>query len=228
MEILKKTKQQLMVYRQAVLREAFKGEWELFKAEDVCYFITKGTTPPNNKQYSCGEFPFIKVYNLTFNGSIDFSIGPTFIDRDTHTGSLSRSAAFPGDVLMNIVGPPLGKIAIVPNTYAEWNINQAIARFRCGNKLYNRYLAYYLMLSQTIEKMKSHAKATAGQLNLTLETCRNVEIPIPPLETQKRIVRDIESSLSVCDSIEQTIDATLQQAEALRQSILKKAFEGEL
>lgn len=227
-ETLKKAKQQLAVYRQAVLKEAFEGEWELSKAEDVCYFITKGTTPPKSKQYSCGEIPFVKVYNLTFNSSLDFSIEPTFIDRSTHTGFLSRSIVFPGDVLMNIVGPPLGKIAIVPDTYAEWNINQAIARFRCKNNLYNRFLAYYLMFSQTIEKMRSHAKATAGQLNLTLETCRNVEIPIPPLKTQKRIVYDIESHLLACDSIEQAIDAALRQAEALRQSILKKAFEGNL
>ena len=43
-----------------------------------------------------------------------------------------------------------------------------------------------------------------------------------------RVVEIIESKLSVCDSIEQTIDTALQQAEAMRQSILKDAFEGEM
>ena len=48
------------------------------------------------------------------------------------------------------------------------------------------------------------------------------------LEEQQRIVEEIESRLSVCDKLEETINASLKQAEALRQSILKQAFEGKL
>lgn len=227
-ETLKKTKAQLAVYRQAVLKEAFSGEWEHHKAEELCFFITKGTTPKKDELYSKGEIPFIKVYNLTFNTTLDFSIDPTYVSKDTHNGFLSRSIVYPNDVLMNIVGPPMGKVSIVPSTYKEWNINQAIARFRCKEELNNKYLAYFLSFSTTVEKMKSKAKATAGQFNLTLEICRNIDIPLPPLNKQKEIVDKIESRLSVCDSIEKTIDAALQEAEALRQSILKQAFEGGL
>lgn len=227
-ETLKDTKAKLEVYRQAVLKEAYKGNWKKIKLEKLCYFITKGTTPSKENLSSTGEIPFIKVYNLTFNTSLDFTIDPTFVPRITHTGFLSRSIVYPGDVLMNIVGPPMGKVSIVPSTYPEWNINQAIARFRCNDNLNNKYLAYYLTFSETIEKMKSKAKATAGQFNLTLEICRNIEIPLPSAEKQRTMVSKIESRLSVCDSIERTIVASLQQAEAMRQSILKQAFEGRL
>ena len=227
-ETLKRVKRQLTVYRQAVLKEAFEGDWDYYKAKDLCYFITKGTTPKKNELLASGDVPFIKVYNLTFNTSLDFSIEPTFVSKLTHTGFLARSIVYPNDVLMNIVGPPMGKVSIVPNTYPEWNINQAIARFRCTDLLDSKFLAYYLLFAPTVEKMKSQAKATAGQFNLTLEICRNIEIPLPPMKEQQRIVLEIESRLSVCDSIEQTVDAALQQAEAMRQSILKKAFEGRL
>ena len=74
--------------------------------------------------------------------------------------------------------------------------------------------------------MTKKTKATAGQQNLTLEICRNILIPLPNINAQHRIVGKIESRLSVCDSIEQTVDTALAQAEAMRQSILKKAFEG--
>ena len=58
---------------------------------------------------------------------------------------------------------------------------------------------------------------------------REFEIPIPPtLEEQQAIVSEIESRLSVCDQLEKTIGDSLKKAEALRQSILKKAFTGEL
>ena len=48
------------------------------------------------------------------------------------------------------------------------------------------------------------------------------------MEKQEEIVSIIEARMSVCDSIEHTVDTALQQAEAMRQSILKDAFEGRL
>jgi restriction endonuclease S subunit len=51
---------------------------------------------------------------------------------------------------------------------------------------------------------------------------------LPPLKEQKQIVREIESRLSVADNLSESIDQSLQQAQSMRQSILKKAFEGKL
>jgi len=56
----------------------------------------------------------------------------------------------------------------------------------------------------------------------------NYEIPLPPPDEQELIILEIESRLCVCDKMEETISTNLRQAEALRQSILKKAFEGRL
>ncbi len=56
----------------------------------------------------------------------------------------------------------------------------------------------------------------------------NLEIPLPELKEQNQIVQEIESRLSVCDNVEQSITQSLEKAKALRQSILKKAFEGKL
>ncbi len=228
-ETLNKTKEQLAVYRQAVLKKEYSGDWSFDKAENLCEFITKGTTPKKSEMFSGnGEVPFIKVYNLTFDNSLDFTIDPTYVSKETHEGFLVRSKVLPGDVLMNIVGPPMGKVSIVPDKYPEWNINQAIARFRCKEKLLNKFLAYYLGFAETVEKMMKQSKATAGQFNLTLEICRNIMIPVPDYVTQEKIVYEIETKMSVCEEIERTVDEALQQAKAMRQSILKEAFEGRL
>ena len=234
-ETLQTIRQQLRMYRQAVLKWAFEGNYiniditDVRKLEDLCFFITKGTTPAKMEMTSNkGEIPFIKVYNLSFDGTLDFSIDPTFVNNETHNGFLARSKVYPSDVLMNIVGPPLGKVSIVPEKYAEWNINQAIARFRCNNELNNKYLSYYLLSQKTIETISKKSKATAGQFNLTLEICRNIEIPYCSLSEQERIVAEIESRLSVCDKLEQIVDENLNKAQALKQSILKKAFAGQL
>ncbi len=228
-ETLNATKAQLKLYKQAVLKSAFSRCIELKKAEDLCFFITKGTTPKKAEfQLEDKSIPFIKVYNLTFDGSLDFTIEPTFIAKSIHETSLARSIVYPGDVLMNIVGPPMGKVSIVPSSYDEWNINQAIARFRCKEELNNRYLAYFLMSSETVEKMSKQTKATAGQFNLTLETCRNIDIPVCSINEQLRIVDNLDTQLTAYNNIEKTVNDALQQATSMRQSILKQAFEGRL
>ena len=61
-----------------------------------------------------------------------------------------------------------------------------------------------------------------------IKEIRPIPILLPPLQEQHQIVREIESRLSVCDKVEQNISEALEKSEALRQSILKKAFEGKL
>ena len=211
----------------AELPELPKG-WVYVRAEEITGFITKGTTPRKELLFDKkGEIPFIKVYNLTKTGFLDFSVNPTFVNRDTHNGFLARSKVYPGDVLMNIVGPPLGKVSIVPSTYPEWNINQAIAIFR-GKLVSNKFLAFYLAHEPTVRLMMRKSKATAGQFNLTLEICRETLIPFCSQEEQKEIELLIEAQISEVDQLDQNIIAALQKSEALRQSILKRAFSGRL
>ncbi len=77
-------------------------------------------------------------------------------------------------------------------------------------------------------KLKDDNVSGSAYNALTIETMKSFELPIPYLEIQNTIVQEIESRLSVCDKIEESIEQGLKQAEALRQSILKKAFEGKL
>ena len=68
----------------------------------------------------------------------------------------------------------------------------------------------------------------ATKAGLGLDDIRNLIVPFCALGEQNQIVQEIETRLSVADKLEETITQSLQQAEALRQSILKKAFEGKL
>jgi restriction endonuclease S subunit len=243
-ESLKTAQQQLKVYRQAVLKYAFEGKltnpevregelpkgWEVSFTGKVLDVINNGYTP--SKQYlaeGSGEVPFLKVYNLNFDGTLNYKKNPTFIPREIHNKDLKRSKCLPGDVLINIVGPPLGKVSIVPDLYPEWNINQAIVLFRPNDKLTSKYLSYFLQSPVTIDWLEQTSKATAGQWNVKVSTCREIPITFPVAKAdQDKLVQEIESRLSVCDKIEESIAQSLQQAEALRQSILRKAFEGRL
>lgn len=210
------------------LSELPKG-WRWTRAEQLCDFITKGTTPDKQKLFSqSGQIPFIKVYNLTHHGALDFKVNPTFINEETHSAELARSKVFPGDVLMNIVGPPLGKVSVVPDTYKEWNINQAIAVFRPMPGYNRKFLSFSLLADHILAWAERRAKATAGQFNLTLEICRDLPLPLPPFAEQQRIVAEVERHISIIEELESVVEANLSRAERLRQSILKRAFEGKL
>ena len=202
--------------------------WLLTEAESICDFITKGTTPPKNELFmKSGEVPFLKVYNLTKNGKLDFTIEPTFVSKETHNNFLNRSKVYPNDILMNIVGPPLGKVSLVPDDYPEWNINQAIVIYR-SIFVHSKFLANYLLAEKTIKLMSSQAKTTAGQHNLTLEICRNLPIPVCSLAEQTQIVAILESKLTACDQLAAELSKQLKKAELLKQTVLKAAFSGSL
>ena len=124
---LEQIPQILKRFRQAVLSAAVTGKlterwrsekgipfnsWEVKKASDICIKVQSGSTPTIGNPFAQnGTIPFLKVYNIV-NQKIDFDYKPQYITDEVHRSKSKRSIAFPDDVLMNIVGPPLGKVAI--------------------------------------------------------------------------------------------------------------------
>ena len=233
-EYLETAQQQLKVYRQTVLKWASEGKLtnttlKSVLTGDEIKIINNGYTPTSEFLFEgSGEVPFLKVYNLNFDGTLNFKKNPTFIPKAVHKKDLKRSICLPGDVLTNIVGPPLGKVSVVTNQYPEWNINQAIVMFRPNENVISKYISYFLQSPVTTQWLEATSKATAGQWNIKVSTCRVIPFPYCSKEEQEKIVKEIESRLSVCDKIQETIENGLLQAEALRLSIIKKAFEGKL
>jgi type I restriction enzyme S subunit len=199
--------------------------WSWVSAAEVCEIVASGSTPkPDEMSSGTGEVPLIKVYNLGFDGSLDFTVKPTFIRRAIHDGPLARSRCLPGDVLINIVGPPLGKVSLVPDDFPEWNINQAIVTFRAGPRIVNHLLAYWLMAPPVQRRIERTAKATAGQYNVQVSTCRKLVLPLPALDEQHRIVAEVDRRLSIVHEVEAEVDANLKHAQALRKAVLTSKF----
>ena len=194
--------------------------WVWSRLGDICDFITKGTTPPTNELKSEGEIPYLKVYNIV-NQKIDFFYRPQYISKKIHE-KYNRSKVYPGDVLMNIVGPPLGKIAIVPNSFEEWNINQALAIFRSVVKEMNPYI--YVCLLAGFEIKKIHTLGIVGQDNISLAQCRNIICPVPPIDEQKMILKRVGNIMAIIDGLEKQISERKSQSEMLMQSVLREAF----
>ena len=198
------------------------GDHEIVKASDVCDFITKGTTPPTGEiteEYENGKIPFLKVYNLSFTGEMLFDENPQYILAETHNGKLARSKVYPNDVLMNIVGPPLGKFTLVTDEFEEWNINQAIAIFRAKERILPRFLLHALMQPKVLEPFIGQAVGIRQQ-NLSLEQCRNLQFPLPSLEEQKSFVEFAEQ----LDKSKVAVQKALDETQILFDSLMQKYF----
>jgi type I restriction enzyme S subunit len=276
-ENLKKAREQLKTYRQAVLKYAFEGKltkewrnvnnvynnnylpqlkfkinkfnenksgqdlprrlppidlkklkplpfgWVWIEAHKICQSVRDGTH--DTPKYVKTGMPLITSKNLK-NGKIDFS-NIQFISEEDHIEINKRSSVESGDILFGMIGTIGNPVIISSNN--NFSIKN-VGLFKKNPKLIlSKYLKYWLD-SSTLLKMLEDLQLIRGttQKFISLGSLRVLPIPYSFIEEQYAIVQEIESRLSVCDKIEQTIEDSLEKAEALRQSILKKAFAGEL
>ena len=225
----------------AILHKAFTGEltaqwrkehgvgmesWKKTALKDVCDKIVCGKTPTDFIQPT-GEIPYLKVYNIVDN-KIDFESMPQFIPKEIHEGKLKSSILKPCDVIMNIVGPPLRKIAIIPDNYPEWNMNQAIVRFRPYDSLQYRFLYYALVNPETLDDVIAATKGVVGQANISVTQSRELVIPLPSTEEQTEIVRILDDLLAKEQQAKEAAEKVLEQIDLTRKAILARAFRGEL
>ena len=218
-ETLKQTKEQLAVYRQAVLKEAFSdignytplstiSDSRLGKMLDK----TKNTGTPRE---------YLRNINVRWL-SFDLS---DLLEMKIEDNEIEKYSIKKNDLVICEGGEP-GRCAVWDKDSTIF-YQKALHRVRFNVKTNPYFYMYYLWYATQVGLLKKFYTGT-GIKHLTGQSLAKVPVPNIELDTQNHIVNEIESRLSVCDQIEQTVDAALQQAEALRQSILKKAFEGGL
>jgi type I restriction enzyme S subunit len=199
--------------------------WEWVRLDDIAY-VAAGSTPEKSA-FESTDVPYIKMYNLR-NQAIDFEFKPQYIKREVHEGRLKRSMAYSGDLIMNIVGPPLGKLAIIPNCLNECNFNQAAVVIRpyLQKVIINPYLFNYL--SEMSEIRSISTKGSAGQDNISLTQSQNMRIALPPLSEQKRIVSSISTWFNIINTIDNSTNRIISNISSLKSKLLDLAISGKL
>ena len=216
-ETLKKTKEQLAVYRQAVLKEAFgKVEDTIWLGEIIDSRLGKMLDKTKNvgtpRQY-------LRNTNVRWF-SFDLS---DLLEMKIEDDEIEKYSVDKGDLVICEGGEP-GRCAVWEKDYTFF-YQKALHRVRFTDGSNPKFYMYYLWFSAQTGQLARYFTGT-GIKHLTGQSLNKVTVPTALKSFQDKIVSEIESHLSVCDSIEKTIDTALQESEAMRQSILKKAFEG--
>lgn len=233
---LQTAQQQLKIYRQSLLKWAFEGKltnkdvkagelpegWTWVELEDVADKITDGEHFRPKTQAE--GIPFLSSKDIRDNG---VSFGePLFISEETSKKARERCNPEKGDVLIVSRGASVGRMCIV-DTDEVFCLLGSVILIKINKSIYNKYINYVLKSPIANQKLIDASGATAQQA-IYLRDIKGIKIPLPSIVEQHRIVEELESKLTICDKIEETITQSLQQAETLRQSILKQAFEGKL
>ncbi len=231
--------QQLKIYRQSLLKWAFEGKLTNKDAEDGelpqgWKWVTLGEICDPNRKCSYGVLvpgdhvengiTLLRVGDIDDYGRINRGnmkrISPSIASK------FNRTFLQGGEVVISLVGA-IGRTAVVPASLKGANTARAVGVIPVSKNVSAKFVEAML---RSPNKIKEHNDSSheVARKTLNLEDVIKSKIPLPPFEEQQRIVEILESKLTICDKIEETINHSLQQAETLRQSILKKAFEGKL
>jgi len=166
-----------------------------------------------------------KIYGQEQVISGNHKIGNYYVDEIKYQ-ELFSCAVKSKDALISLVGT-VGKVLILPDDCEEGIINPRLIKISF-NSFYNPEFFKYYFESAYLKSLYAHKSHGATMDIITLGIIQELPFPLFSIKEQNQIIQEIESRLSVCDKMEQSITESILKAEALRQSILKKAFEGKL
>ncbi len=181
--------------------------WELVKLGDVC--DVRDGTHESPKQLEAG-FPLITSKNIR-NGQLDFSnVG--FISQDDFQKISKRSYVDIGDIIMPMIGT-IGGACLIEKKSVEFAIKN-VALFKKSEKILPKYLLSVLSSDFSMEMFLDNS-AGATQKFISLGVLRGLQIPLPPIETQKQIVEQIEAELALVESAKKLIEIYEQKTKAV-------------
>lgn len=226
---LQTAKEKLKIYRQAVLKEALEGDYPCVRLKEIATAFS-GYAFKSKKYSSNGRYVVVKIGNVKpfrFDFSRDLTKTSEIDDNILNKYLLKK-----GDCLITMTGSrgkrDYGYVAMVEDQ-DNYLLNQRVSALRFDDSVaLPKFYEYVLSSPQYRNQFFSYETGNVGQGNVGIKALTEPKVICPTLKTQEAIIQSIEFRLSLCDSIEQTIDTSLQQAEALRQSILKQAFEGRI
>ena len=230
---LRTAQQQLKTYRQAVLNHWLNNEDGKWETVNISCFLDNsckgmmtgpfGTALKKSEHKSCGV-PVLGIENI---GEGSFVMPNKIFVTKEKAEELKTFAVKTDDIIISRSGT-VGEICKVPLFMNDALLSTNLIRIRLNLDLINAdYFVLLFQSSQIKQQVKDLCKGTTRAfLNQTI--LNQISFPLPPLVEQQHIVQEIESRLSQATASETYIENALQQAEALRQSILKKAFSGEL
>lgn len=220
-ENLKSVKNQIALYRQSVLKSAFNNQTKKEMLKNFIIEINYGTSEKTNDDAS--GIPVLRMGDIQ-NGKLRFN-KLKYLKKITDKKLLLQK----GDLLFNRTNSAelVGKSAVFNSDFV-CSFASYLIKVRFSEKLNSDYVCFYINSPYGKAWAKTQLTQQVGQANINSQKLQALQIPVPTLAEQERIVAEIESRFERADALETAVDRALNDAEKLKQAVLKKAFSGEL
>ena len=232
-EKLKSVAEDLKKYRQSVLHSAFTGkfhkttDWKQVQLKDVCEVLggyAFKSTDFSEFGYQILRMGNIKPFTLNLNEK------PVYIN-NLNKNLVDKYLLQTNDIVITLTGTrrkrDYGYVVLIKED-KHLLLNQRLARVRPLKNINALYLAYALQSEPYQTQFFSYETGNVGQGNVSMKALTDEKIFIPSLPEQEKIAEEIEKRFAMADKLEEAVSNSLKQAKELKQSILKKAFEGRL
>ena len=207
----------------ALFHEMFGGgKFRPVRVGELTSLVTSGSTPRGGDEVYTSEGPyFIRSQNVQMN-RLDLSQAAC-LPAEVHE-QMARTKVAQGDVLLNITGASIGRVAWVDQLDREANVSQHVCLIRSKpDMLTAAYLSVFISLPAT-QRFILQIQAGASRQALNHQQVRTLEIPLPPLPLQQEFAQRVAE----IRELEAGQAASRQRLKALFQSLLHRAFNGEL
>lgn len=228
-EELRTAQDQLKVYRQSLLNSSII-ESKYRTIESVIHKLDQGWSPKCHNEASQNEEEWAVIKTTAVQSGFFDSSENKILPKNLEPRTKHELRV--GDILITRAGPRIrvGVCCLIKKTRAKLLNCDKVYRVHVNEEIvtpeYFEFIINTPKYQSEIESIKTGISDSG--VNLNQKQVLQIKIPVPSLIEQQKIVEVLEEKLSVCDQMEQTIIQSLQQAESLRQSILKQAFEGKL
>ena len=230
---LKTAQLQLKQYRQSVLKSAFEGklykttEWKKVCLKNIADII--GGFAFNSKDFSKTGFQILRMGNVK-PFKLLLNEKPVYIN-SLDKKLLDKYLLLKDDIVITLTGTKkkrdYGYVVLLKENN-NLLLNQRLARLRPTTSVNPKYLSLALQSEPYQTQFFSYETGNVGQGNVSMKALLEESIALPSLSEQERIVEEIEKRFEVADEMEKAIQESLEDAQKLKQSILKKAFSGQL
>ena len=213
---------------QAELEKAFSNlQYATVQIKDITTKIGSGATPKGGKTSYVEEgISLIRSMNVY---PFKFEYENLAHITDQQAKELQNVEIKQKDVLFNITGASIARCCVVPDDVLPARVNQHVSILRCKGEIINPDYLCSIMNSPKSQKiLLGIGEAGSTRQALTKSDLENFTIPLPPLEEQKHIVAYLDSLSEKVHQLEEIYTKQLADCDELKQSLLQKAFEGEL
>ena len=198
--------------------------WEWCSINEIA-FVTKLAGFEFTKYFdlkATGDIPVLRAQNVK-KASLDLS-NLLYIDRET-SNLLKRCALDKKCLVMTFIGAGIGDVAVF-DCESRFHLAPNVAKIELYGNINEKYILYYLLSFWGQKEIFKNQKATA-QPSLSMQTIREILIPLPPINEQRYIVEKVNRLMSLCKQLKKEVSNSQKYAAQLMEAVLQEAFSAQ-